>query len=316
MSAKLVLFVFVAILFGSSLELMQLSGAVSAENQKEDAEIRKILYGEPSNIKQCLNVSMSRKTGIKINETELDKPLWTVVILKEEIILKDKIINIQQCTGSLINTQVVLTATHCTYNKTKNELKVRAGEGTFQQERRIRQVIYQNKKKYNITMPMKDIALIFLKTRFDHSPHVRTICLLPKPVQKIAPNVQCFVTGWVKKAQDKPGCNFKKIAMSTIRRDRCEQVLRLTGLGGEFELDKSFMCAGGDFDKGALDVYGGAPLVCPICGSSGIMAQVGVMSWGFKTPPLPEVLTSISSAHSWIVNQLKRKKFKLPDCGI
>lgn len=49
-------------------------------------------------------------------------------------------------------------------------------------------------------------------------------------------------------------------------RDTCENALRTTRLGHQFQLHSSFVCAGGEAGKDTCKGDGGSPLVCSIPG--------------------------------------------------
>lgn len=56
---------------------------------------------------------------------------------------------------------------------------------------------------------------------------------------------------------------MKKVPLPIVEFNRCQSELRGTRLGAEFELDRSFICAGGQ-GRDTCQGDGGAPLVCPI----------------------------------------------------
>merc|ERR1712080_508124 len=56
---------------------------------------------------------------------------------------------------------------------------------------------------------------------------------------------------------------LKEIDLPVVDSYQCEASLRKTRLGGKFQLDDSFLCAGGVPGKDTCKGDGGTPLVCP-----------------------------------------------------
>merc|ERR1712080_605168 len=72
---------------------------------------------------------------------------------------------------------------------------------------------------------------------------------------------------------------LKEVVYPIVGRPECQKKLRETRLGRFFELDKSFMCAGGIKGVDTCKGDGGSPLSCKIQGRNS-WVQAGIVSWG------------------------------------
>lgn len=153
--------------------------------------------------------------------------------------------------GSLIHPLIVLTTAHNLQNASA-DLLVRGGEWNTQSvdemlphvERDVLSVSYHNQfVRKNL---QNDIALAFLKKPFEIAPHINTICLPELNQPSSASN--CIATGWGKKkfgSREQYQVFLKKVELPIVPRDTCQEQLRLTRLGEDFELHDGFLCAGG-----------------------------------------------------------------------
>ncbi|KAL0113897.1 hypothetical protein PUN28_011317 [Cardiocondyla obscurior] len=93
---------------------------------------------------------------------------------------------------------------------------------------------------------------------------------------------------------------LKEVDVLVVNQPQCQTALRTTRLGASFNLDNSFMCAGGQVGKDACTGDGGSPLVCST--NNGPYQVVGLVTWGIgcASPGVPGVYTSVSSLSSWI----------------
>lgn len=129
---------------------------------------------------------------------------------------------------------------------------------------------------------------------------VNTVCLPPQDYN--FDGKRCFASGWGKDLWGKEGkyqVFLKKIDLPIIPREPCQERLRRTRLGVNFNLHRSFLCAGGEVGKDTckgistmnstwnqnvlisfLIGDGGSPLVCPIPGKYERYFQSGIVSWG------------------------------------
>jgi len=93
----------------------------------------------------------------------------------------------------------------------------------------------------------------------------------------------CFATGWGK---DKFGSDgeyqviLKQVQMDVVNHDQCENSFQKSRLGRNFDLDDSFLCAGGEPGKDTCKGDGGGPLVCPSKSNPGQYEQAGIVAWG------------------------------------
>ena len=117
----------------------------------------------------------------------------------------------------------------------------------------------------------------------------------------------CYATGWGKDDFGKEGryqVVLKKVRLDLRNHTSCQESLRTTRLGVNFELDESAICAGG---LGGVDTCrgdGGGPLVCPTGETfnnqygerSLLYAQVGIVGWGIGCGKkgIPGVYTDVT----------------------
>ncbi|XP_040570233.1 phenoloxidase-activating factor 2-like [Lepeophtheirus salmonis] len=221
-------------------------------------------------------------------------------VLEVQAVAYGEDINKYVCGASLIAPGVVLTGAHCVDKISKEKMKVRCGEWDSQKE--IEPSEHQDRfveyvkihPQFDHKNLMNDFALLFTEEDFKLAPHVDTICL-PDNLAGIYSYHQndCFATGWGKDKYGKHGeyqVIMKQVKMDMVNATECERRLRRTRLGVDFELDKSFVCAGGEKDRDTCEGDGGGPLVCPLNrGRSnndfGVVqepkyVQAGIIAWG------------------------------------
>lgn len=250
-----------------------------------------------------------------MTQTQFGEFPWMVAVLKVEEIAGNEV-NLYQCGGSLIQPNVVLTAAHCVANLKAHFIKVRAGEWDTQseyelyphQDRFVDHVIvhpdYNNKSLWN------NFAILILKTPFQLKPNVDTICL--PQANETFDHVTCIATGWGKDKFGKEGRFqniLKKVSLDIVPHVNCEPALRTTRLGQYFELDSSFVCAGGKKGVDTCKGDGGSPLVCTRPGTTNgknIYYQVGIVAWGIGCGEngIPGVYADVTKAITWIYSAM------------
>lgn len=148
-----------------------------------------------------------------------------------------------------------------------NEYKVRAGEWDTQtenerlpyQERSVSRAIIH--EEYKPKVIYNNVALLILSSPFTLADNIGTICL---PNQdEVITSRNCLASGWGKDVfgiEGKPQVILKKIELPMVPFDACQEALRSTRLGANFNLHKSFTCAGGERGKDTCTVS--IKLVC------------------------------------------------------
>ncbi|KAK3921841.1 Phenoloxidase-activating factor 2 [Frankliniella fusca] len=213
-----------------------------------------------------------------------------------------------KCGGAIINDVVVLTAVHCIKGIAEEKLKVRAGEWDREteseiykhQDRGVRTILrhpdyYGGNNQYDVALLILDSPLVLGK-------HIGTVCL-PEPGDGSGFDGQrCIVAGWGKEKLDDrwPHRYLKRLELPVVARDQCEAALRNTGLGDNYILHESFLCAGGEEGIDACQGDGGSPLVCP--NESGHYQVAGVVSWGVDCglAGVPGLYTNVPVVRAWI----------------
>merc|ERR1712073_57249 len=146
-------------------------------------------------------------------------------------------------------------------------------------------------------------AVLYTSQDFDLQAHIDTICL-PQP-EELFNGQTCFATGWGKDQFGAAG-NYqvvlKEIDLPVVGHDQCEASLRTTRLGKRFQLDDSFICAGGVDGKDTCKGDGGSPLVCQSKFDPTSYVQAGIVAWGIGCGEdnTPGVYASVSKGVCWI----------------
>lgn len=154
---------------------------------------------------------------------------------------------------------VILTAAHCLNGRSRQVLKIRAGEWDLElddeviphQERLVTEIVihpdYHRGALYN------DIALLFLSEPFYIANTVNVICL---PTQNESfDGERCVVAGWGRNSTNSDGVyqtKLKMVDLPIVSREPCLSSIRRSMPGRrEFNLHESFICAGGEIGKSA-----------------------------------------------------------------
>merc|ERR1711971_1478110 len=261
--------------------------------------------------------------GVRIqgfNEYESQFGEWPhmCAVLSEEPVAQDpgyagepQTVNLYQCGGSLIAPGVILTASHCAakFQQEPTKLKIRCGEWDTQNqtEPRPHQDRYVQTldihPEFNPRNLANDWAVLYTNQDFDLQAHIDTVCL-PEPEEQFD-GQSCFATG---RGKDQFGAAgeyqvvLKEIDLPVVGHQQCQDSLRRTRLGKRFQLDESFICAGGIAGKDTCKGDGGSPLVCQSKGDPFTYVQAGVVAWGIGCgeDATPGVYASVSKAVCWI----------------
>lgn len=126
---------------------------------------------------------------------------------------------------------------------------------------------------------------------FPLTQHINIICL-PDPFyadedfygdKNSYDTSDCVATGWGKDKFNSDGeyqVILKQVPLDIQNHDQCENVFQKSRLGKNFQLDDSFLCAGGRQGQDTCKGDGGGPLVCPSKSNPGQYEQAGIVSWG------------------------------------
>ncbi|CAB3259796.1 unnamed protein product [Arctia plantaginis] len=236
-------------------------------------------------------------------ESEFGEYPWQTAILK-----KDPKESVYVCGGTLIDGLHIITAAHCVKSYKGFELRVRLGEWDVNRDVEFYPYIERDIVSVHVH-PLyyagtldNDLAIL----KMDHPvewtkyPHISPACLPDKYTDYAGQ--RCWTTGWGKDAFGDYGKYqniLKEVDVPIHSHGQCQQQLRKTRLGHNYELNPGFLCAGGEEGKDACKGDGGGPLVCE---RGGTWQIVGVVSWGIGCgqPGVPGVYVKVAHYLDWI----------------
>ncbi|XP_026316903.1 uncharacterized protein LOC113228002 isoform X3 [Hyposmocoma kahamanoa] len=270
---------------------------------------RRPLRPQAANIGQCgirhsQGINGRIKTPAYVDgDSEFGEYPWQAAILK-----KDPKESVYACGGTLIDGLHIMTAAHCIKSYKGFELRVRLGEWDVNHDVEFYPYIERDVVSVHVH-PLyyagtldNDIAILKLDHPVDWTkyPHISPACLPDKYTDYAGQ--RCWTTGWGKDAFGDYGKYqniLKEVDVPVLAHGQCQQQLRQTRLGYNYELNPGFLCAGGEEGKDACKGDGGGPLVCE---RGGTWQLVGVVSWGIGCGQagVPGVYVKVAHYLDWI----------------
>ncbi|XP_017006733.3 phenoloxidase-activating factor 2 [Drosophila takahashii] len=216
--------------------------------------------------------------------------------------------------GSLITPGLVLTAAHILVRKSRVHIKVRAGEWDLSssaeipapEERQVTKII--SHKAFNYSSGANNMALLFLDSPFELKSHIQIICL---PISgETFEGRRCTVAGWGKRSfsDAKLETIQQKVEVPIIDSLRCQDKLRQTRMGTNYQMPASLICAGGEQGRDSCSRFGGSALFCSLTDDPNRYEQAGIVNWGIECGQenIPATYTHVSKFKEWIDPHLEQ----------
>jgi len=214
----------------------------------------------------------------------------------------------------MINSGDNFHSAHIVKDIRPEDLIVRCGEWNTQSEEEMQpyqEIQVQEIKRhrdFDNANHHNNFAVLFVEKAFEIQDHISPVCL-PQPCA-VYDHKNCVANGWGK---DKFGSDgkystiLKEVTYPVVDSATCQDQLRQTRLGPFFELDASFICAGGIRGVDTCKGDGGSPLTCRMQGTNK-WVQAGIVSWGIGCGEegVPAVYANVAHVVCWIDYEVKK----------
>ncbi|XP_010860808.1 PREDICTED: probable threonine protease PRSS50 [Bison bison bison] len=228
------------------------------------------------------------------------------------------------CAGTLIASEWVLTAAHCT-TESDVTYSVRAGSPWIDRITKTsidilaKEVIvhsrYRASRYWSWVGRANDIALLNLDRPLQYSKYVWPICL-PGLDYSVKDYSLCTVTGWGLPRVDGQWPQFRTIQekeVTILNSTECDSLYRrFSKIPSLIQIINSQMICAKDVDREKFCYeISGEPLACPV---QNIWHLVGVVSWGpgCKKSEAPPIYVHISSYQQWIWDRISGQTLPAP----
>ncbi|XP_068839231.1 probable threonine protease PRSS50 [Capricornis sumatraensis] len=228
------------------------------------------------------------------------------------------------CAGTLIASEWVLTAAHCT-TESDVTYSVRAGSPWIDQitkttiDTLAKEVIvhsrYRASRYWSWVGRANDIALLNLERPLQYSKYVWPICL-PGLDYSVKDYSLCTVTGWGLPRVGGEWPQFRTIQekeVTILNSTECDSLYRrFSKIPSLIQIINSQMICAKDVDREKFCYeISGEPLACPV---QNVWHLMGVVSWGpgCKKSEAPPIYVHISSYQQWIWDRVSGQTLPAP----
>jgi len=198
------------------------------------------------------------------------------------------------CGGSIVSSNMVVTAAHCCDGQSASRLGVAVGShklhSTDSDQENIQVARVIQHEDYDSWTINNDICLLELESSVTMGSHVAAIPL-PSANEEYSEGTMCTVTGWGTTSEGGSLANtLQKVQVPVVSDDHCRDAY------GQSEIVDSMICAG--LDRGGKDSCQGDSGGPFMCGNQ----LSGVVSWGYGCAEagFPGVYTQTSYFVSWL----------------
>ncbi|XP_063911684.1 phenoloxidase-activating factor 2-like [Zophobas morio] len=234
------------------------------------------------------------QSGYAASSRLIEKFPWVVAVFRKRRANDYRFI----CGGSLIHPRVVMTEQQCVHSDTADEYRVVVGKEVLLDSLIVLPLKEIIKQELYPSEGVNDIALLVLKTPVSNA---RIVCL-PNPEQNFSGR-RCTAIGW-SGTTGSGTRKLRKVNLPITDSQECQNLLRNTSLGPNFQVHPSYICAGGEDGVDTCKNDGGSPLMCE---ENGRYVQAGIVAWGLRCgqKDVPSLYTNVANLVTWIQEKLR-----------